>query len=155
VSPRAFALTTKVIQMSNGNYCAWFYRRKCLSELKMSLEEEMEWLRSNFALDLQKNYQIWHHRRCIVELLGADNDFEAEMDFLAQIFAEESKNYHAWSYRIWLVERFTLYEGELEYAESLLDDDVCNNSAWSYRFFILTKMPDSLYGTLEHARSEV
>jgi protein farnesyltransferase/geranylgeranyltransferase type-1 subunit alpha len=54
-----------------------------------------------------------------------------------------------------LVERFTLYEGELEYAESLLDDDVCNNSAWSYRFFILSKMPDSVYGTLEHARSEV
>lgn len=82
-------------------------------------------------------------------------DFERELSFLAKIFKSDSKNYHAWSYRVWLVERFSLYEGELEYAESLLDTEVTNNSAWSYRYFILNKQPGSKCGTLEHAQSEV
>jgi hypothetical protein len=38
VSIRAFDLTTEVIAMSEGNYTAWFYRRKMLDLLKMPLE---------------------------------------------------------------------------------------------------------------------
>lgn len=75
-------------------------------------------------------------------------NFLAELDFLGKIFASDAKNYHAWSYRVWLVERFSLWEGELEYAESLLDYEVTNNSAWSYRYFILNKQPNSEAGTV-------
>lgn len=99
----------------------------------------MEWLRGETGLRLEKNYQIWHHRRCIAEILADGMDFDAELEFLRQIFQSDSKNYHAWSYRVWLVERFSLWEGELEYAESLLDQEVTNNSAWSYRYFILNR----------------
>ena len=74
-------------------------------------------------------------------------DFEDEINFLAKIFKSDSKNYHAWSYRICLVERFSLWEGELEYAEELLDLEVTNNSAWSYRYFILNKQPNNTAGT--------
>lgn len=70
-------------------------------------------------------------------------DFDAEISFLQKIFESDSKNYHAWSYRVWLIERFSLWEGELEYAESLLDKDVQNNSAWSYRYFLLNRCPNS------------
>ena len=78
-------------------------------------------------------------------------DFESELDFLRKIFESDSKNYHAWSYRIWLVERFSLWEGELEYAESLIDLEVTNNSAWSYRYFLMNRCPNSKAGTVEHA----
>jgi len=88
-------------------------------------------------------------------VLGSKMDFETEMDFLSKIFDSDSKNYHAWSYRIWLVERFSLWEGELEYAEKLLDEDVYNNSAWSYRYFLLNKAPNNLSGTLEFAFTEL
>jgi len=44
VSERAFCLTQEVIKYAEGNYTAWFYRRKCIEELAMSLEDEMEWL---------------------------------------------------------------------------------------------------------------
>jgi protein farnesyltransferase/geranylgeranyltransferase type-1 subunit alpha len=74
---------------------------------------------------------------------------------MSKIFESDSKNYHAWSYRVWLIERFSLWEGELEYAESLLDKEVQNNSAWSYRYFLLNKCPNSQAGTLEHARAEL
>ena len=65
------------------------------------------------------------------------NEFDSEKEFLADIFESDAKNYHAWSYRIWLVERFQLWDGELDYVDHLLDEDVCNNSAWSYRYFIV------------------
>jgi hypothetical protein len=33
-------------------------------------------------------------------------DFKEEKQLLEDIFDSDSKNYHAWSYRVWMVERF-------------------------------------------------
>ena len=117
ISVRALELTEEVIARSSGNYTAWHYRRKLIDKLGYPLKLEMKWLQGEVGHALEKNYQIWHHRRCIAEVLADDMDFNAELSFLADIFASDSKNYHAWSYRVWLVERFSLWEGELEYAE--------------------------------------
>ena len=76
-----------------------------LDELKMDLGKEFEWLRSK-GKELEKNYQIWRHRRCVAEILDKGLDLVQEMEFLAEIFDSDAKNYHAWTYRIWLVERF-------------------------------------------------
>ena len=56
-------------------------------------------------------------------MLGEKLDTEKEMSFLDAIFDSDAKNYHAWSYRIWLVERFQLWDGELEFVNKLLDED--------------------------------
>lgn len=54
------------------------------------------------------------------------------------MFALDSKNYHVWSYRQWLVKRFALWdEGEIEACEMLLKMDVRNNSAWNHRWFVV------------------
>ena len=73
---------------------------------------------------MEKNYQIWHHRRCIFEMLarkmtgamenlsvsgGFSDLLEKELDFLDEIFESDSKNYHAWSHKIWLEERFEIW----------------------------------------------
>ena len=60
------------------------------------------------VMDNPKNYQVWYHRRAIVELSG---DSSGEMDLTREVLADDAKNYHAWTYRIWLVERFQLWEG--------------------------------------------
>ena len=39
-------------------------------------------------------------------MLGDRFNTDAEMEFLEEIFDSDRKNYHAWSYRIWLIERF-------------------------------------------------
>ena len=96
------------------------------------------------GLAYEKNYQIWHHRRCIAELLGTKLDTKAEMNFLKMIFDSDCKNFHAWSYRTWAVERFQLFDGEFDFTEKLLDNDVTNNSVWVYRNFILNKAPRNL-----------
>ncbi len=33
-------------------------------------------------------------------------EFSEEKDYLQLIFGSDSKNYHAWSYRLWFIERF-------------------------------------------------
>ena len=49
-----------------------------------------------FAQENPKNYQIWYHRRAIVEEHG---DAAGELEFCAKVFATDAKNYHAWAHR--------------------------------------------------------
>ena len=61
-----------------------------------------------------------------------------EPDFLMDMFAQDSKNYHVWTYRHWLVRHFRLWDSPREIAdvEKLIDEDVRNNSAWNHRFML-------------------
>ena len=82
------------------------------------------------------------------------------MEFMGEIFDSDRKNYHAWSYRIWLIERFQLWESEIDFVNEMLKLDKSNNSVWSYRNFILCKSPTGLFkqhapGTLEFVMSEL
>lgn len=59
------------------------------------LNAELDYMDS-FAGENPKNYQIWQHRRTIVEQLG---DGSREKEFCETIFVEDAKNYHAWAHR--------------------------------------------------------
>jgi protein farnesyltransferase/geranylgeranyltransferase type-1 subunit alpha len=71
------------------------YRRECLRRLNLDLNEELDYMDA-FSRDNPKNYQIWHHRRTIVEWLG---NGERELKFCASVFDVDAKNYHAWAHR--------------------------------------------------------
>mmetsp|Transcript_15910 Transcript_15910/g.24558 ORF Transcript_15910/g.24558 Transcript_15910/m.24558 type:complete len:226 (+) Transcript_15910:371-1048(+) len=64
--------------------------------------------------------------------------FSKEELFLEQIFDSDAKNYHAWSHKIWLVERYCLWneDAHMDFVDKMLDQDPRNNSVWSYRYFI-------------------
>lgn len=54
---------------------------------------------------------------CLTEANGILSElFDNEFEFLDKIFESDSKNYHAWSHIIWLVERFELW-GEPRHIE--------------------------------------
>lgn len=80
-----------------------------------------------------------HHRQ---QLLSSKTHFTSlpagEQDFLMQMFASDSKNYHVWSYRQWLVRQFNLWDEPREIADvdALIDADVRNNSAWNHRYLL-------------------
>ena len=87
-------------------------------------------------------------------------DLETEMQFLKEIFDSDRKNYHAWSYRIWLIERFQLWADELTFVDEMLKIDMGNNSVWSYRYFILNRAPVGLFkesapGSVEFVKEEI
>lgn len=126
---------------------------------QLAVGSELLWLKGEIkyldkvALQHEKNYQIWHHRQMVMdrigELLGERGKEEenprvkevvkCEQAFTGRMFDLDSKNYHVWSYRQWLVRRFNLFQdpAELTYVETLLWKDVRNNSAWNHRFFIV------------------
>lgn len=62
---------------------------------------------------------------------------QSEIPFLSFMFSLDSKNYHVWSYRQWLVRHFSLWDSELPSINTLITQDVYNNSAWNHRWFVL------------------
>ena len=52
----------------------------------------------------------------------------------------DAKNYHAWSHRAAVAERFGTWEGELALTARMLEADVRNNSAWNHRFSALSSL---------------
>lgn len=132
------------------------YRRYIVQTLELDLEEELNWARS-FVASRPKNYQVWHHRSCLIELL---NDPLDELDQMIKDFTLEPKNYHAWLYRQWLIQRFGgSLQDELKLVDELLRVDVYNNSAWNHRSYVFWRLGDKelswLHGELQFARSKL
>jgi protein farnesyltransferase/geranylgeranyltransferase type-1 subunit alpha len=138
-------------------------------------------LASRLGGDNPKNYQIWHHRRAMLERLlvlkniHSDDEEQqpagdslafnrhklvlselgpSELTYVNGVLEIDAKNYHAWSYRQWLVRSMmmastssttvipsgnnvTVMESELTYAKQLLVEDCRNNSAWNHLWFLL------------------
>ena len=69
-----------------------------------------------------------------MELTG---DPSQELSLTAAVLKEDSKNYHAWQHRQWVVSNYSLWDGELEYVDQLLGQDLRNNSAWNHRYFVV------------------
>ncbi|KGO77779.1 Protein prenyltransferase, alpha subunit [Penicillium italicum] len=150
MSERALNLTKDVISMNPAHYTVWIYRAKILFALEKDLNEELNWL-NDVSLKYLKNYQIWHHRQVLLSSKAHFPTFPPkEADFLMEMFAQDSKNYHVWTYRHWLVRHFRLWDQprELEDVEFLLKADVRNNSAWNHRYMLRfgprdTSVPDA------------
>lgn len=132
-SERSLELTETAISMNPANYTVWQFRREILQALNKDLREEMNFV-SDIIMEQQKNYQVWHHRRALVEWSG---DASQELDFTAKILHCDQKNYHAWQHRQWVIKEFGEWEMELLYVNSLLLIDVRNNSAWNQRYFVI------------------
>ncbi|OAA54312.1 farnesyltransferase alpha subunit ram2 [Niveomyces insectorum RCEF 264] len=157
-SPRCLRLTEHVIALNPAHYTVWLYRFAIVNALQLPLADEFDWL-NNVALQNLKNYQIWHHRYLLTEayypqlMAGAGDDEDdatarvnsfgrREIDFLTAILAEDTKNYHVWSYRQYLVRKLGLWNDDERYAtEAFIRQDVRNNSAWSHRFFLVFSDP--------------
>ena len=54
--------------------------------------------------DNPKNYQIWYHRRALLEEHGIRDFLDSELSYIAEVLDEDSKNYHAWSHRQWIIQ---------------------------------------------------
>ncbi|KAH7928588.1 protein prenylyltransferase [Leucogyrophana mollusca] len=136
MSPRVLELTEKIIRMNPAHYSAWQYRYKTLMALKSPLDVELH-LMDEIAVKYLKTYQVWHHRRLIVTQTRNPGP---ELAFIAKSLQADTKNYHTWSYRQWILAYFNddeLWDAELPFVEEMLENDLRNNSAWHHRFFVV------------------
>lgn len=80
-----------------------------------------------------------HHRQV---LMSSKTHFPEiptkELDFLMEMFTQDSKNYHVWTYRHWLIRHFKLWDlpREIQDVNTLIKSDVRNNSAWNHRYML-------------------
>jgi protein farnesyltransferase/geranylgeranyltransferase type-1 subunit alpha len=107
---------------------------------------------------------IRHHRQVVVEKLGNGS---REIAFINKAIEDDSKNYHAWSYRYvlsrlllnsvigrnfliftiyrqWVIQAFNLWDDELDYVEDNIRIDIRNNSAWNHRYFVVFSRPNAI-----------
>ncbi|VDO03917.1 unnamed protein product [Rodentolepis nana] len=164
-SERVLALTAEALQMNAANYTIWAYRRNVLLTLKSPLAKEHTFARM-LLLDHPKNYQLWYHLQWLMmEAAKADGEndpktvysrpdsklfktLKKELDLIREILNDDSKNYHAWQYRRWLVDFFGVpVKDELRFTELMFLDDTLNNSAWNHRFYTVIEegLNDSVF----------
>jgi len=166
-SQRALDLTTICLRLNAANYTTWHFRRRCLAQLSSNkpnsdqnsnsvLLYDYEMVQSDLVFSSElgggnpKNYQIWYHRRALLEPLFSSSSSQdkeriisksiEELKYVGSVFEIDPKNYHAWSHRQWILRTVnddTLWGEELKYVHYLIsDDDHRNNSAWNQRWFV-------------------
>jgi protein farnesyltransferase/geranylgeranyltransferase type-1 subunit alpha len=69
------------------------------------------------------------------------NDCSGEIDFIERVLKQDHKNYHLWTYRVWLCAYFKLFKKERQYIEGWISKDVMNNTAWTYRHYLNSNDP--------------
>ena len=77
---------------------------------------------------MSKVYQYWHHRRLIIQKYGKIPPNENTI--MQAIYEDDDKNYHMWTYKMWLTERFNCWVSEKEDIKKKIEENPKNNSAW-------------------------
>ena len=77
-------------------------RRDILKALKKDLKEEMDYIGAVICKN-SKNYQVWHHRKILVEWL---DDPSQELELTKAVLQDDDKNYHAWQHRQWVIRTY-------------------------------------------------
>eukprot|EP01083_Nonionella_stella_P051102 135693_1 len=132
-SERALLLTEAVINVNPADYSAWHFRRLCLKSIGSDLYEELKFIVA-IGSESPKNYQLWFHRRKVVEWL---KDPSQELMTTERVLENDTKNYHAWSHRLWANQHFDMWDNELSFTEKLIENDIRNNSAWNHRYTVI------------------
>ncbi|QDZ19902.1 protein prenylyltransferase [Chloropicon primus] len=166
LSERALHLTSVVIFMNSAHVTVWEFRRCVLSSLnsKMRWLAELEFMHEVNEMNT-KNYQLWNHRRAVLQVIlpttpverernsslradtmVSDHTLEKELAHLSAVFEADSKHYHAWAHRQWVVGRHKCWATEMELTKAMIARDVYNNSAWNHRFFVLENRTDRREG---------
>ncbi|KAF2866118.1 geranylgeranyl transferase type 2 subunit alpha [Massariosphaeria phaeospora] len=166
-------LSTKLLNENPEYYTIWNHRRRILGALlspqlsdtaphKDPNELVQDDLQLTFTLlrKFPKCYWIWNHRdwllRTAESVPGASNArtlWAGELQLIGKMLHADSRNFHAWSYRRFVVAQIerlapptteassqSLVESEFEYTTKMIKTNLSNFSAWHSRSKILPRL---------------
>lgn len=153
-----FQLTTMMLDQNPEFYTVWNYRKDILvNHILKDLDENQRHKRLlqelQFVLMKQqrfpKCYWIWNHRKwCLKEDKLAD--WSMEMKLIGRFFQADSRNFHAWAYRRWVVQcisedRDSAGQAKLDWEEwsfttTMINHDISNYSAWHNRSALVIRL---------------
>lgn len=114
-------MTAICLRLNPANYTTWWFRRQILASQSLPTQDSKsskftyfseELIRNDLKLVSKlggsnpKNYQIWYHRRNLLEKsfydiatgLSMDETLSSllddELDYISSVFDEDAKNYH-------------------------------------------------------------
>lgn len=163
LSETTLTLTREMISMNNSSYTAWALRRKCLEEQDdTGILQEVGFV-DDWCEKSPKNYQVWFHRRWLVEALlhrglkSIPDLISSECSALKRLIDTEPKHYHGWGHRMYIANLFSLFEShsELEFSIRYISQDVRNNSAWNHRRRAIRNHPYLLNDEIGFAVSQI
>ena len=126
---RVLKLTERVIVENPTNVTAWWYRREVLVALNFDGNKELDFSTNILKLCL-KSYQAWQHRKWVICHM---NDPPSDTRFLRDLLYQDDRNFHAWSYIIWLSGFLKWHEEIYELTGDLVKKQRRNGSAWHVR----------------------
>lgn len=133
VSDRAIAIASEVIDKFPAHYTAWWYKCFILEKKGYDFKNEVS-IVSKLIDRSPKSYQAWQYRQFLFDRVSEDKFAEIdEVPFMKNVFANDAKNFHAWSFAIWYADRFKKYKDIYDLAVYQIQQDMRNNSAWNAR----------------------
>lgn len=139
---KALKSSASVLELNSGHYTMWNMRKEALEIItfkeRSTLENELK-LTTRCLQTNPKAYCIWEHRRWCIEETNFEGIIAAEIALCEKFHSYDSRNFHCWNYRRWLMERDESIstekkqEIELSYTLKKIQDDFSNYSAWHAR----------------------
>lgn len=165
--------TTTVLLLNPEFYTVWNYRREILLDLfsknilkkKEALEDDLKIVMSQLKR-LPKCYWVWNHRIWCLNQLQTTNEanWDVELAIVSKLLEMDSRNFHGWQYRRFLVEniqkkaareyntqpnleelvQLKINIKEFEYTTSKINKNISNFSAWHNRTKLIPKIYSGL-----------
>lgn len=168
-------LVTKLLNENPEYYTIWNHRRRIMQALfsgsdaetvgSQTAEELIQGdLQLTFALlrKFPKCYWIWNHRNWLLRngesQMGAEpgrNMWSGELQLVNKMLHADSRNFHAWGYRRFVVAQLerlaaaaggassgSLAESEFDYTTKMVKTNLSNFSAWHNRSKLIPRLLD-------------
>ncbi|KAG0209144.1 CAAX geranylgeranyltransferase alpha subunit [Mortierella sp. GBA30] len=137
--------TQEMMDEHPKSYQIWHHRQVVVDHMSSSLVPEA--ILSTTSSKMYTTPTIPYSELSESQQKVAQETVKSELACIAEALVDEPKNYHAWSYRQWVLSHFGLgpwWEEELRYIEELITVDIRNNSAWNQRYYVVTCGPKGL-----------
>jgi geranylgeranyl transferase type-2 subunit alpha len=173
-TPETLQKLSELLKKNPEYYTMWNYRRRVLlHELSQAVPEHssetnIDRITTLIQTDLQflipllrsfpKCYWIWNYRLWLLDeakrLLPkaiARKVWQQELALVGKMLNLDSRNFHGWGYRRFVVETLeslssdeenekSLAESEFEYAKKMIRTNLSNFSAWHYRTKLIQRL---------------